>query len=459
MRLEIYNIDEEFDPTRVITSSEALNKDGTFANDSIFSPALFGTLDGSEKTFSCACGNLRGRTNDGLICEDCHTACHESGSKIENLGWIDISNEFKIIHPAIYPFIERYIGSKRLKSILYAQIPIDIDGNVCESKEPKTPNNPYPELTGLGLPDFEANFDSIMELFKPNAGKDPEKMRLYQFIRANRDKVFISKLPVISSKLRPCLVKGKHVIQDELNTKYLQLTRLVSCYRTLGFDNEPLSVFPLFAKMQQLVNELYETIIESLNGKTGIIRNLMLAGRLNFSARCVIIPTPLEEAPDAVYVPYVAGLELMKLQIMGRLHREYKMPIEDAKVRVENAQREFDETVYDIACEELGENGFPAILNRNPSIALGSLQKVRVTKIKRDPRDCTMNISVMIFTPLNADLDGDVLNLFELPNNGQRAFANIRPFDLVFDFNNGEVSKDFLPRKDYRVGLDFLVSN
>jgi DNA-directed RNA polymerase beta' subunit len=279
----------------------------------------------------------------------------------------------------------------------------------------------------LGLPDFEANFDAIMELFKPNAGKDPDKLRLYQFIRANRDKVFISKFPVISSKLRPCLVKGKQVIQDELNLKYLQLTRLVSCYRTLGFDNEPLSVFPLFAKMQQLVNELYESIIESLNGKTGIIRNLMLAGRLNFSSRSVIVPTPLEEAPDAVYVPYIAGLELFKLQVMGRLHREYKMPIEEARVRIENAQREFDETVYDIACEELGEHGFPAILNRNPSIALGSLQKVRITKIKKDPSDYTMNLSVMIFTPLNADLDGDVLNLFLLPNNGSKAFANIRP--------------------------------
>ena len=458
MRLEIVNIDEAFDPTRVITSSEALEKDGTFANDSIYSPGLFGTMDGTEKTFSCNCGALRGRTNEGLICEECHTECKENGNKIENLGWIDISNEFKLIHPAIYPFIEKYIGAKRLKAMLYAQIPIDIDGNVCESKEPKTASNPYPELIGLGLPDFEANFDGIMELFKPQSGKDPEKMKLYNFIRRNRDKVFISKFPVISSKLRPCLVKGKQVIQDELNTKYLQLTRLVSCYRTLGFDNEPLSVFPLFAKMQQLVNELYDSIIESLNGKTGIIRNLMLAGRLNFSSRCVIVPTPLEEKPDAVYVPYIAGLELMKLQVMGRLHREYHLALEEARVRIENAQREFDETVYNLAVEELGENGFPAILNRNPSIALGSLQKVRVTKIKRDPTDYTMNISVMIFSPLNADLDGDVLNLFLLPNNGKAAFDNIRPFDLIFDFNSGEVSNDFLPRKDYRVGLDFLVS-
>ena len=456
MKLTICNLDEMFDPDRVITSSEALNKDGTFAANSIYSPALFGTMDGTEKTFSCTCGNLRGRTNDGLKCEICGTECKEAGSKIENLGWIDISNEFKLIHPAMYPFIEKYIGPKKLNNILYTQIPIDIDGNICKSREPKSSSNPYPELSGLGIPDFEENFDSIIELFKPSKADD-DKMELYRFIRANRDKVFFSKFPVISAKLRPCLVRGKQVIQDELNTKYLQLTRLVSCYRTLGFDNEPLSVFPLFAKMQQIVNDLYKSIIESLNGKTGIIRNLMLAGRLNFSARSVIVPTPLDEAPDAVYVPYIAGLELFKLQVMGRLHREYGITIEEAKIRVENAQRGFDEVVYEMACEELGE-GFPVILNRNPSISIGSAQKVRITKIKSDPSDYTMNISVMIFAPLNADLDGDVLNLFLLPNNGKKAFNNMRPFDLIFNFNDGKVNSSFLPRKDHRVGLDFLVT-
>ena len=58
-RLKIIKLDEKFDPDRVITEPEPLNKDKSFSDDGLFSERLFGKrADNENLSYQCECGNF-----------------------------------------------------------------------------------------------------------------------------------------------------------------------------------------------------------------------------------------------------------------------------------------------------------------------------------------------------------------------------------------------------------------
>ena len=56
------------------------------------------------------------------------------------------------------------------------------------------------------------------------------------------------------------------------------------------------------------------------------------------------------------------------------------------------------------------------MLNRNPSLHRGSIQAVRITRIKTDPDDNTLSMSYLIAKSFNADYDGRMLPSQNLHN-------------------------------------------
>jgi hypothetical protein len=46
------------------------------------------------------------------------------------------------------------------------------------------------------------------------------------------------------------------------------------------------------------------------------------------------------------------------------------------------------------------------VINRNPTIAVGSMLYLKIKEIKKDINDLTASISNLILTPLNGDYDG-----------------------------------------------------
>ena len=51
------------------------------------------------------------------------------------------------------------------------------------------------------------------------------------------------------------------------------------------------------------------------------------------------------------------------------------------------------------------------IENRNPSLRMGSMKALLLTKVKTDPTDITTSISVMILSSSNTDFDGHELRI------------------------------------------------
>lgn len=458
MKLSFINMDDIFDSSRVITNAEIMDKSKAFTDDGPYSEKVFGKIHGDEIEYSCKCGALRGRIYEGLQCDECSTIVEKKESVISRVGWIDLK-EYKVIHPRFYQFIQQYIGTARLKSYIDSNMSIDVDGNVVipdETELKPTAKDPMPECVGMGVEAFIANFDSILETYHTK-NKD-DKKDIYDIIRQNRDKLFMTKIPVYSPRLRPVVVIKDRVITDPLNEKYVQILKLTAGLHSLSNDRNELSVAAYCNKIQQLIVDIDNFVILALNGKKGLIRNTVLGSRLNFSSRCVITPLPKGTALDEVHLPYIVGLEMFKLQILNFLKRKKDISYFEAMTIFNNAVTVFDEEIYEYMMRLLGPNGHPFLLNRNPTISIGSILYMRLTKIKTDITDMTLSIRNNVLKFLSGDYDGDVLNIFlTLFDEYSEDFAKFSPINLAFSLNDGKFNSNLSLDKDYALGLQTLL--
>ena len=76
---------------------------------------------------------------------------------------------------------------------------------------------------------------------------------------------------------------------------------------------------------------------------------------------------------------------------------------------------------------------------------------MRIVGVKKDISDKTLTIPTHIITPMNADFDGDLTNVFRVIGaDFQKRFEkNLNPrFNLFVSRMDGKVNKEVLPVKD-----------
>jgi DNA-directed RNA polymerase beta' subunit len=74
----------------------------------------------------------------------------------------------------------------------------------------------------------------------------------------------------------------------------------------------------------------------------------------------------------------------------------------------------YDELLDKLLMEIIAESRrgkLDVILQRNPSLLQGSAQRVNITRVKKDPGDHTISLSILIVKAFNCDFDGDALNI------------------------------------------------
>jgi DNA-directed RNA polymerase beta' subunit len=459
MQLKFYNLEEAYDSRMTISNAEIMDKNGNFTEDGLYSEKIFGTISGEELEYACLCGEVHGKMMEGMICQKCGSAVFKKQSSLSKLAWIDLG-ENKIMNARMLPFLYSYFGQSRLKRYIYGQLPIDTDGNVITNTEEEGKKNkdPMPDCVGIGVANFINNFDAILEYYRSSVNKDLKKP-LYDFIVKEKENLFISKIPVFSPRLRPVVVKGDKVITDPMNEKYVQLVKLTAGLNSLKYDRTDMSVFAYLNKIQAILEEVDTSVILALNGKKGLIRNTVLGSRLNFSSRCVLTPLGVGTAMEDVHLPYIVVLELFKLEIMNYLRTKYSISFFEAMSIFNEAIMSFNKEIYDHVNSFLGKSGMPILINRNPTIAIGSILYMKLRHIKDDTTDLSMSIRPNILKYLNADHDGDVLNIYRMIMQRQiKAFEKFSPKNFVFSMDNGKFHPNMGLSKDYALGLQTLLS-
>lgn len=472
-----------FNPNNIITNPEILGKrikifddeegyidEKEFSDDGLFSKKIFGDCENTEYDYSCKCGNLRGKFYDGVVCEKCGEPVKFVEANIEKMGWIDLTgakyaedgtvvergSNYKIIKYVAYLFLEKIIGKENLKNIIHVPDIITVVGDLdTEAIEAERSSDPEKKYWYYGIGDFADNYQEILDYYYNLHNIDNKE--LYDFV-SNPFDTFTDKIPVISAVLRLCMRTADGLKLDEINNIYIRLIK-----NTKILNNKTTALPIVKNSMLEVIQAEYfnlnEYVMDLVRGKEGLIRNSICGARVNFSARSIISPAFAGHKIDEIVVPYRTFLELYKFEIINILQKVKNISYKEAEVIHFNAGIKFNDEVYSIMEKCIKDNEIIVLLNRNPSINIGSILSLRITGVKHDFNDLTMSIHNSILTLLAGDYDGDVLNLFSIKDNATKELYKLifSPINLLIDPKNGHFNESLNLERDQVLGLNALL--
>lgn len=457
----------------IISEPQSIKKDIKDANG-IFSPRFGQGLSDVNPyidRYSCECGNLKSSINFNQKCPLCNTRVKYVGDNYKTTGWIQLL-EYHIIHPNLYSAIEyffgpsngtndkdnRHINTKLFNIIKYA-VQADQDGKLIIEKPENLPNDQ--PFYGIGMIEFYERFDEIMEFYR---AKYPKKEEYYQNIMQNRDKVFIQSIPVITTHLRPFDVKNDFKNQtlyfEPINGMYNMMNNLAAKVNksVTAMDRKKKPKNNLLFDLQMEYQKLYDEVINILSGKKGQLRQLT-GGRFNFSSRSVIAQDPSLRI-DQVKLPYAALTIMLQQKIINILGRMYHISPSEAYNMWYRSQSQYDPKIADIIMSIIKSRpeGLPVIINRNPTIAYGSILQCFCVGINDN---FTMSISLQVLRPMAADFDGDVLNIIEIINEAffQSCYNIFNPRNAMYiSHDNGLFNIDVCIERDSVINANTLMN-
>jgi len=459
-KLKFIDLDNYYDERKII-DTKPIDKD-SFSDRGIFSPRIFGYIE-NVSIYSCECGEYTGHFYKNFVCPKCNTKVVETNN-IKKIGWIKLYNY--IIHPIFYNFIVKIIGLSHFKKIIFSYKKLDKHGNIIKlENDPSLNTDKIKEYEAIGLIEFRKNFDEIMKYFYNKRNNVKNIKEYYDLLMKNKEKVFIDKIPVFSTILRPAILKGKKISYDDINNYYNSLVSLSNSLieykeseKNKKEDNS--KILPILEEVQLNAVKLFNSILSKLKSKKGLIRGNLLGSRVNFSARNVI--TPKKDCHiDDVIIPYLTFVELYKFQLINLISRMKNISAYDAFKIWRDGKNKFDELIYTSAKELINktEGGLYILLNRNPSINFGSIFLLRIKDIKKDYNDVTLGLNINILVPMNADFDGDCLNIIVLNNiEWINAFSIFKPSSMLIEPNRGRFNEEFSLKKDQIVGIYSFIN-
>jgi len=407
----------------IIKEPQPINK-ALKSEDSIFSSKFGRSLQDKDpyaNRYSCKCGHLQGSFKSvpgdaNWVCPICGTSVRSIGDDFTFFGWIRLKDQYCVIHPMMYQSLAFLIGKDNLEAIIEPEVELDADGNPMTNfdkrlmkkkmarkyKKKKSLDVTY---AGIGMLEFRDKFDEIINYFY---SKKPAKKEVYDDIVANKHIVFTHSIPVYTTQLRIAKVENRRFAFEETNADFNLLAKLAA---TINKDN--LSIYRnekeqnrLLWDMQAKLSNLTEEIIATLTGKKGVIRST-ISGRVSFSERTVIVPDSSLKM-DEVTLPYFGLVVLLEQIIINILQKSYNITYSAAFKIWYKASLEPDKRVVSIIENLIKANKINVLINRNPTIAYYSIVYKRVVKVTMD---YVMGMDIYTLTGLNADFDGDVLNI------------------------------------------------
>lgn len=464
MKLNVFNIEELYNRNYEITNPNAINNQGEFEPRGVYSEEIFGKLNNSSLyNYSCRCGHLQGKFYENLLeCPECGETVKQQSSMMRRNGFINLK-DYEVIHPYYYEQLSRLIGRSELTKVLSYEKGLDIEGNELDDCE-----EIKEEFHSLGIVGFKEKFEDVLEHYV-NISNNANAEKIYYTLLDRKDQVFVSIIPVITSKLRPAMIKNKELSYDKVNNFFTRIINANNYLQELTEEERSVIITnPLLLVIQEMYVALDEHFSNALSGKGGWFRNSFLANYLNFSARGVITPLAAKYDMDEIHIPYYFALKLFKFHIINELSKKYKYNYSQANKRHKNAYKKIDDEIlvimqslldksYYITTDGKKRKGYHCLLNRNPTINKGSILLTRITKVKTDITDLTIGLNTLLLGVLAGDFDGDALNIFLLPDNKSiSVFERFSPMDQIVSNIDGNFNPFMFLGKDHVLGITSL---
>jgi hypothetical protein len=385
---------------------------------------------------SCSCGHTQGAYYIGNTCPVCQTTVKVSTEdNISFLVWLKQPQGIeKMLNPVICSMLDENfkIGKQpALYCLRYMmQTSYKVDRRIIQSCAGA--NYTLDEyLTKYkiqrGYNSFVQNFDNIIEIlflvcykFRNRSRKfkatdeeltQDKAHKVVDFVLKNKDKIFNEYLPFPNKTIFAYETNelGTFIEKDIIGPINVirRLTGIdISSKRQKVKEN---MIGTSLIDMSVFYREYFKKIVFK---NEGLIRQQVISTRAQFSARAVITSIDGPHTYDEMHLPWSVACSLFREHLLNRLMRMgyiYRDALSLIISHIEKYNPILDQIFQEMIYEE--GNGIAVYFNRNPSLGRGSIQRHRITKIKKDVRDKTISISLLVAKAYNADLDGDEMNL------------------------------------------------
>lgn len=447
-----------------ITSVDAFDKRGDKIYEGLQSE-FFGTDYGDQNAFaerySCECKYLIGKQFMGEYCPICNTEVQYNENDLEKTGWV-ILDHYKVISPIFYKKLDNALGKfDATESVVSRILNVPADRNSIHAFEDKDIENmtKHP-FSRKGMTWLCDNIMEVLEFYRK--GKS-NKAELFDELMDNVDKITTDAIPIYSAVMRTEAPgkKNEKMYKIKINTLFQSIIRSVNDINNLYpspdkvNDVQRCSIDTGLKSIQKDLDEVYDEEFNTISGKKGEILGKVIAGRYNFTSRMIVIAGSGILRANEIILSYIAFLELFRYELIVLNARLKDITYAESQNQWHLAKSHFDEGFYALAEGMIKDpKNIPYIvlvINRNPSINFGSFNTAIIAGIKSDINDKTMTINTRIIKTMNADFDGDQLNIFRPIGSFLCAkFAeNMDPTrNLYVDRTNGHVNRDMLNIKD-----------
>ena len=390
---------------------------------------------------SCNCRAIKGGYNLGVYCTNCHSEVTEIFSQeLLPKVWMRAP---KHVAPLINPLVWNMLTKKFVKS------GFSFVKWMCNTDYQPNNNAPLTEINLLidagvkrGYNNFVNKFDEYFDLLckLPHFAKKGENLEFRDLLISQRDCVFSEYLPIPNKALliQENTKVGSYV--DPLAFTIIDAVKTIQsidlptvCITQRQRENRTIKTIEKFAEYY------YETYDATLAKKPGHIRKHVFGTRCHFSARAVISSVTWPHKYDSLELPYGSGITLFGIHLKSRLLKMGYTPNQATSLLQEYTSK-YNPMLHGIMTELIESNpekGFACIFVRNPSLALGSTQRMFIRKVKKDPNDITIGLSILAVKSYNADFDGDQMSIMlMLDQEMSRATDAMAPHKSFLDPNN-----------------------
>ncbi len=369
---------------------------------------------------SCECKNpaLIGTSNIGAICPECGGEVKAPVDEtLEPTVWFRAPEGIdSLMNIGVYTMLDIHFRRKDFSFIQwltnpryqYEQEPIRLMPSFRDALE----------SAGIerGWNSFTRNFDTIFKILVEVVGMDDktkhEKMfELVQFVQENRHKIFCRHIPLPNKALFVVEESNMGPFVDWTMINAIDAIRTVTGIDTIGNNFSVRTKEGRTAKAIALFSDFIQEQYEKLfHPKPGLFRKQKFGIRSHFSFRAVISSiTGVHDYLD-MQIPWSIGCVVFRPMIINKLLRRVDnngkpFTIPSAR-RYLNAYTRRYSTILDEIFQEIiigtGLRGFPAQLQRNPSLERASMLLQFITKVKTDLTDPTISMSILSCKGYNA---------------------------------------------------------
>lgn len=401
--------------------------------------------DALDNTPACECGKTTKRRNIGMRCPHCNTTVQSRSTQdLESIVWLQQPEGVApLINPKIWILLSEKFKRGNFNVIQW----------LCDTtyQPPAKAPKIMPQLQALQLPrgynNFVKKFDEIISKLltikefrtKKRGIKGPMEplQPIQELLYRHKNDIFTKYLSIPN--------RAVFVLENTDMSSYVDAitpAAVDAIVALIGLD-DPLYNYKPHVKenrvvkaIAQLANYYQDFDRNIFSGKPGVARKHLVATRSHWSFRSVISSLTEDHRYNEIHIPWGIGVGCFRTFLANKLKNMGFSPNQMFRLMAQYARRPHPllERLFKELIDESPYIGIPTLFQRNPSLERGSMQRMFITKVKSDPADPTISLSILTVRAFNADFDGDEMNgMLLLDHELTEAFERLAPACSAMD--------------------------